>query len=475
MAAVEAYPADHVNEALDDEIAGANLEGAWLEKYTKRESTDTYYIVEFLATQANVADELIAQIEAIGYAKKEGRNFYVKEGSTAEVTVDYHDGWTFFKILGDDLPYPDFTEEEIIEKYKVEKVEGWPEDVITSAFFEDNRFAGANVEGDWYFSSSKSTYSDETFRQVGYLITKGDYTEAMIENFTEADFVYNYGYYEQEEDDYTYTSIRFNRGWTIIYYSGDRQTPDLPDYTEAELAEKGYEKVSGYPAALVDEALGEQNAIAGVNLEADWFQSFKKKTGATEDGMTAYYISASIATAGDVREAYAANLVEAGFALTDAGSYRKAYGEDFAQVSMSVVRGFTFINITGPWIETDVPFDPMAEAVAEFPMNDINEFLAAYGLGFAFEEALPDPAGAGYVLTFDYYYDIVPYADIYLSGNCVEAVEAAMLPLLTAAGFAYDDDEEAYLNSNYDTVGFFYDSDYNVTVVDIMVWSVLYA
>ena len=101
-----------------------------------------------------------------------------------------------------------------------------------------------------------------------------------------------------------------------------------------------------------------------------------------------------------------------------------------------------------------------------FPLETVNAFLAQYELGFTLTEALPDAADAGFALTTmedDGYHGL----QIVVSGDQVEALTAALDPILTSAGYTYYSYYGVYLNDDYHQVSIGYDSSLNVSFISL--------
>ncbi len=116
-------------------------------------------------------------------------------------------------------------------------------------------------------------------------------------------------------------------------------------------------------------------------------------------------------------------------------------------------------------------YDPTKES-DEFPLTELNDFLAEYELGFSLTSALPTAEGEGYVYKSDessgYH-----YFKITLSGDQFNAVLEALVPILTANGYSvlegsveesditYQNDAEhqvnVYTTSSGDTVVVFWE------------------
>ena len=103
----------------------------------------------------------------------------------------------------------------------------------------------------------------------------------------------------------------------------------------------------------------------------------------------------------------------------------------------------------------------------EFPLDEINDWLDEYMLGFELTEALPDPAGKGYKITYGTYLWF-PYVEIDVQGDAVEAMLAVLDPIVTAAGYEFDEEEGVYYNDYEDMVQVSYDADADVTFVIFM-------
>ena len=89
--------------------------------------------------------------------------------------------------------------------------------------------------------------------------------------------------------------------------------------------------------------------------------------------------------------------------------------------------------------------------ITAFPLAKVNAFCAEIGMGFSFTEeqaaAFVDPSGNGYTITQSenggYKYMVVS-----VEGDAFDAWEAVLVPVITAAGYAPNDDYGYYNASN---------------------------
>ena len=227
---VNGWPAEHVAQTVGaDRFAGVNVDGTWYESFGINKGE---YYYDLLASEGEYADELGAQAEAAGFIYDDYYEVYFdpKGNPDAEFDPDNDaylamkekDGWTYARFFGETLPY---TEEYFLAN-GFEKSEGWPEDVIAEAFFEENRFEGANVNADWFVLTEKNEYTSGahigTYKMSGYLATAGDCTEELIENILDAGFIWESSVndYELPDDMWTYMYVNFTRGYTIVEFYG---------------------------------------------------------------------------------------------------------------------------------------------------------------------------------------------------------------------------------------------------------------
>ena len=125
---------------------------------------------------------------------------------------------------------------------------------------------------------------------------------------------------------------------------------------------------------------------------------------------------------------FAAAMVELGWtdSLDSWGDHNLTFGASGA--NLYVGDYYSYISIKPSYV-APIEFD-----LAEFPLAELNAFLAQYELGFTLTDPIPDAAGAGYAMESDvaqgYHYFV-----IMVSGDQSAAIQAILEPIVTAAGY----------------------------------------
>ena len=244
--AVEGWPAEHVALTVgEDRFAGVNVDGTWYESFGLNNGE---YYYDLLASEGLFAEALGAQALEAGFMWSDYYGVYFDAKGNPDATFDTEndaylsiqekDGWTYAKFFGETLP---FTEDYFLAN-GFEKSEGWPEDVIEAAFFEENRFEGVAKDADWFVEFTKTEYTSGqhigTYRMYGTLATAGDVTEELIENILDAGFIWEDWYedYELPDDYMTYMTVNYLRGYTVLEFHGSYiptgEELNLPDVAE---------------------------------------------------------------------------------------------------------------------------------------------------------------------------------------------------------------------------------------------------
>lgn len=147
------------------------------------------------------------------------------------------------------------------------------------------------------------------------------------------DVVVFYGWYEATEN-----TISGN------YIAAYKEQEDV-DNTELFLIQEGYEKVNGWPSAIVAETVyGSGINLPSINENDTWFVS-------TEIDSNDYgsYRCAFLVNHNEILEQYAAKLARVG--ITYEERFESYFDESFSiEINMLEEKGFTFIEIYGPYI-----------------------------------------------------------------------------------------------------------------------------
>ena len=306
---------------------------------------------------------------------------YVKEcanGYDIEVTFGFDDGNCINVYMP---PYvPPYSPELFLEN-GFEEVNGWPAENVATTM-GDYEFAGVNLDGTFYEkfklvdAGDKGTYYSET------IATEGSFADDLAEQAVAA------GLTQDEDDEFYFFDeagyemyLEEKDGFTVAYFYSAYIAP--ADYDEDYFINNGYSKVEGFPFELMNLTFGD-DLFDGVNNDGDWFTKYSRYDSSLEDK---YYVSASLATAGDFTEDFAAQLLDAGFTTTNGTSFSKQFATDSGSVTLAFKRGYTTISILGPWVypngaplppERYTPAEVSAAFVSFFADNDIEVELADY-------------------------------------------------------------------------------------------------
>ena len=152
----------------------------------------------------------------------------------------------------------------------------------------------------------------------------------------------------------------------------------------------------------------------------------------------------------DAITAYGAQLSGSGWSGADT-SFISPSGE--LSVELSSYYGLVRVDIT---------------VASEFPLDDVNAFLSTYNVGFSFGAAEAQAFGRDFYQVESstnqgYHY----FAIIVLGQDRADAWKAILDPVVTAAGFEWDD-TYGYVNwTTYKQVSVAFDEDYNMSYIQI--------
>lgn len=217
---------------------------------------------------------------------------------------------------------------------------------------------------------------DKDSIQFGY---DGDYSMFYIMDDNEVNVLENYadtlveaGFEEVENDYYgLFTYVTYDKtndlGFISVSFGfdeGDAESGTLPGnyinvtvpayIDEALLAEYGYTKQQGWPAALVGETLeGTGITMAPVNANGEWWVADELYV--DEDDGSSYYC-AYLATKGDFFDDVSDDLLGKGLTYDeDYGCFYDASGSTDAEIYVSIMRDYTVINVYGQTLEPPLP------------------------------------------------------------------------------------------------------------------------
>lgn len=460
--AVEGWPAEHVATTIGaDKFAGVALDATWYESFG---INDGEYYYDLLASEGSFKDAIYAQAEAAGFAYYEASDlwFNPEDPENPEITDDSayvkvleKDGWSLIKFFGETLP--------LSAEYFTEKgytaVEGFPQDLVDLAFGAENSIVPVNADADWFTKYTKydSTYQDyDRYWVSADLATEGNFTADFGAALEAVGFekTGTTSYSKAFAIDSCSVTVKFERGFTQIHITGAYIFPN-GELVPPEPAPKL--NVADLDKAIEDFFAEEEIEYDIPEFEAANAEAYFKEE---DDGVFKVFGS-SYWTSSDENleemQAWAAAFDEEEWVL-NIDDYGDCHLSDGKGCYINFVANSTYFTVS-------LVYNPV---VMEFPLDEINEWLADQQLGFQLTEALPDPAGEGYTITYGYYYGYYPYVEIDVSGNAVEAMIAVLDPIITAAGYEYDDEYGAYYNDYYDMVSVAYDADEDVTYVIFM-------
>ena len=463
--AQQGWPKAAVDNAMGaDVFAGVNLDATW---YVSAGINDGEYYYALLGGEGSHKAAIYAQADAAGFAYEADYDIYFKaadaenpvfdSSNDAYVQVLEKDGWSYIKFFGETLP---FTADYFTENGYT-KSEGFPQDMVDEAFGAENSMAPVNADADWFFKSTRydSTYQGaDRYWISGDLATAGDVREEFGAALVDAGFTAASAssYKKAYAIDNATVTLSFSRGYTTVHITGAYIFPN-GEFVPPEPAPKN-------DVADLDAAIEAFFAEEGVEFDAPEFVCANEEAYFEEDedgNLKVFGSSYWTSDASDVTEmqAYAALFANAGWDLDIDDQYGDCYLSD---------GDGCFINFVGynGYFSVDMTYNPV---VMEFPLAEINEFLEDNELGFQLTADLPDPAAKGYRISYGYYWGYYPYVEIDVEGDAVDAMLAVLDPIVTAAGYAFDDDDGVYYNDYYDMVQVDYDEAADVTFVIFMV------
>ena len=457
---VNGWPEANVATAMGDDFVtaftGVNNDNAWYELGGVKcdsgadEEYESYHY-EFLATEGDFVDELKAQAVAAGFEASGNSSSYFgyKKGNLQIRVFPVKDGMTRLYFFGE---YTKALDDGYFAKHDYEKQAGWPEELINSSFAEEHRFAGVNLEGDWYVQANTEK-SGGKMKTTGTLFTKGDYTAAFIQNLEDAGYVYEESYndYELPDDPYTYLYVNEHRGYTRIRFFGE--TLDDPDFVAAPVSEINDKIVDFFAQNDIEVVVPE---LVSSNESA--FYEENAAGSFTVDGFT-------FDEAFDFLLALNENWSAA---EVDDYVYEFSYGATGALITVDcyylALYDYYGLGSYPFTIDCEVGEPPIPpQTFDNFPYEEINEFLEDYELGFAFTaEQAAAFAGDEFTLKFGSFGSWA-YAGISAEGNLEAAWRETITPILLAAGYEEKTDEDTgdkfFANADAHQVSFDYDGE----------------
>ena len=235
---VNGFPAEHVATTLqNDLITGVNNDGVWYEKFKLNEGDeeDEYddYYVDFLATEGSYSEELAAQIVAAGYIYDEEEEEFFDVNHDVEINLYEKDGFTRVFFYG---PYTKALDAAWFAANGYTLSNCWPSEIVDAAYSEGNSFAGANVDGDWYYQYEDDDEYAPEIRRTGELMSEGNFVADVVANLLAAGWEkYSSVYYVLPSAQYgeAYVAVQLWRGYTVVDFYGEYL---IPHYTAAQAA-----------------------------------------------------------------------------------------------------------------------------------------------------------------------------------------------------------------------------------------------
>ena len=186
---------------------------------------------------------------------------------------------------------------------------------------------------------------------------------------------YGLGDYVKVLDDGTEIAVEFKYyEATSTYEAGNQITVYIPvyvePYTEEYWLENGFEKVSGWPADVIELAFDEPNRFGPINDNGDWFKRIDTKPGSGSNAGK-FRTTGYLTTAGDFTEALIADLLESGFIYSDYYGDYEFPDDENVYINTAFQGGYTIIYMVGPWVERDIEI--------ELPgVDGINDIIVGY-------------------------------------------------------------------------------------------------
>ena len=351
---------------------------------------DVYYYWVIYDDSANVAfsDDYGDKLEEAGWEYDSDLEGYTKtnaRGYDLELyydfypeTDDYSAGNQIYISLSDAYQDPITPDSLVADGYA--PVDGWPTATVNETLGDDSILTGANLDGVWYQKRIMHDSGNGKGYFIHNLASQGKYAAELASQLLEAGYEYDEDYdcyYDEVTTCEIYLADKFDN-FTTVRILGPNV--DLPDYTEEEIMalDEAMVKWNAYPAELMEDIFGGE-IIEGVNLTDPWYGVSEKKSGKTSDDKDVYQYTATLYTAGDVRNDLDAQFKAAGF-FTKAGANSTEYSKeftknDYAKVTVSFLRGYTKIVITGPYV---YPNGDGPQPDPSYSLADLDQYLAAF-------------------------------------------------------------------------------------------------
>ena len=308
------WPAANIEKAMGADFAavvtGVDFEGYAFESFAVKNEGDEYneYSQDLLAIEGDYVEELSAQVLAAGFIYDEDEEEFFDANHDAEIAITYSYGYTRAQFYG--TYAKDWDDAYLAANF--DTYEGWPSDLLVTLYPGTN-IQDPNPNGNWYGSHADGSWGGTD----GYLLTVGDFQAEAIECLEAAGFLYEPDWDDYELDYYSYFSVSYQRGCTVLSYHSEVELP----------------KTAKDLKAIIEEAY---DYFWEIEVEVPLFDS----TNATDYAWTTQYVSSNdlfLAIAYDATpeelEAYVAKMAQAGwvacqgdYAIPD--SYTMRFGSE---------------------------------------------------------------------------------------------------------------------------------------------------
>ena len=301
---------------------------------------------------------------------------------------------------------------------------------------------------------------DENTLEHGY---EDYYTSGLyyIEDESPTDLLTGYGalleaagFEKSTEEGYDYYDkgeLTVSFGWceaTSEYPEGNSISVLCPAYqepiTEEILLQEGYEKVNGWPTALVAETIeGSGITLPSIKDNDEWYVA--SELGSNDYGI---YNCAYLAVHSEVAEEYATKLAAIGITYDE--DY-EAYYDEYYEIEIDMVEnnGFTLIDIYGPYLDDTpeaVPTDNSFVKISSLEeLVDGDYAIVCEAEGVAFNGGLDDMDSTENIL------EINPSEG---SFGSTTLLEAGMFTITkTNDGYTIKNQDDEYIYRNADSNG----------------------
>ena len=436
----QGFPTELMQEAFglqyadsEDFFDGVALDADWYVATSNPSSGNNYTQTKvWSGTYGDFAEAMAANLVAFGFVDA-GDGVYeyaVRDeyrAGPAQVYVSYSRGWTFVNFTGPKI-YP---AGDAPLSYELGLLDDAMEAYFKNAYDVD-------VEFPEYVSANPDAYFERNADYANYLNVYGSST----------------GDTENQAEMHAFAAAMEEDGWTKTINS----------YGDATLV-KGDMKVVLYTLSSYFQVRMTYTPKLSLDKLDDAMEAYFKNAHSLDveipeyvaENANAYFESASngarLTVYGSSTYTSAKDNLEEmqnfGHALEDIGWNLSInnYGDctitkDGMQIKLTAYSSYFYV---------DMSYTAPVPTLDAFPLEAVNAFCAEIGMGFSFTEeqaaGFTDPSGNGYTLIQSsnggYKYTVVS-----VDGDAVDAWEAVLIPIITAAGYAPSDDYGYYNASN---------------------------